>query len=72
MNGIVRNCGILLPALLGLAMPFSGYGRGEPWVTPPPAPPAVETLTNEARYVEWKFREGVEDLLAKERKEMIV
>ena len=37
------------------------FGRGEPWLAKPPAPPPVSTLTNEARYIEWKFREDVTD-----------
>ena len=48
-------------ALLALSLSLSVFGRGEPWVTPPPVPPAIETLTNEARYVEWKFRTNVTD-----------
>ncbi|HOE60160.1 MAG TPA: pyruvate formate lyase family protein [Kiritimatiellia bacterium] len=37
------------------------FGRGESWMPKPPAPPSVATLTNEARYVEWKFRGDVTD-----------
>ena len=37
------------------------FGRGESWLAKPPVPPPVSTLTNEARYVEWKFREDVTD-----------
>ena len=37
------------------------FGRGESWMPPPPVPPAVATLTNEQRYVEWKWREDVTD-----------
>ena len=37
------------------------FGRGESWVPKPPAPPPAATLTNEARYVEWKWREDVAD-----------
>ena len=37
------------------------FGRGEGWVPKPPKPPPVATLTNEARYVEWKWREDVTD-----------
>ena len=40
---------------------FFAFGRGESWVPTPPAPPPVATLTNEARYLEWKFREDVTD-----------
>ena len=39
----------------------SAFGRGEWWVPKPPAPPPVETLTNETRYLEWKWREDVTD-----------
>ena len=35
--------------------------RGEPWVPKPPPPPSVATLTNEARYLEWKWRMDVTD-----------
>ena len=37
------------------------FGRGESWVPKPPVPPPVATLTNEARYVEWKWRTDVTD-----------
>ena len=40
---------------------LSAFGRGEGWLPKPPAPPPVATLTNEARYVEWKWREDVTD-----------
>ena len=39
----------------------SAFGRGESWVPKPPKPPSVATLTNEARYVEWKWRTDVTD-----------
>ena len=35
--------------------------RGESWVPKPPPPPPVATLTNEARYLEWKWRMDVTD-----------
>ena len=35
------------------------FGRVESWVPKPPVPPPVATLTNEARYVEWKWREDL-------------
>ena len=37
------------------------FGRGESWVPKPSPPPPVGTLTNEARYVEWKWRTDVTD-----------
>lgn len=40
---------------------LTAFGRGEGWLPKPPAPPPVATLTNEARYVEWKWREDVTD-----------
>ncbi|MBQ0031839.1 MAG: pyruvate formate lyase family protein, partial [bacterium] len=43
-------------------IPLVAFGRGEAWIAKPPAPPAVATLTNEARYIEWKWREDVTDM----------
>ena len=37
------------------------FARGERWMPKPPAPPPVATLTNEARYIEWKWRTDVTD-----------
>jgi hypothetical protein len=37
-------------------MPFASFARGEHWVKKQPPPPPVSTLTNEARYIEWKWR----------------
>ena len=37
------------------------FARGERWMPKPPAPPSVATLTNEARYIEWKWRTDVTD-----------
>ena len=54
MKCCITACCVLLAA--GLA-----FGRGESWMPPPPVPPAVATLTNEQRYVEWKWREDVTD-----------
>ena len=42
-------------------LPVLAFGRGEWWVAKPPVPPPVETLTNEVRYIEWKWREDVTD-----------
>ena len=42
-------------------LPVLAFGRGESWMPKPPVPPPVETLTNEARYIEWKWREDVTD-----------
>ena len=39
----------------------SAFGRGEAWLPKPPDPPPAETLTNEARYLEWKWRTDVTD-----------
>ena len=49
--------------LAGMAvfLPVLAFGRGESWMPKPPVPPPVETLTNEARYIEWKWREDVTD-----------
>ena len=49
---------VFLMTMLASALAF---GRGEPWVPKPPAPPAVATLTNEDRYIEWKWRTDVTD-----------
>ena len=50
-------------ALMGLALlvPVVALARGEGWVPKPPVPPPVATLTSEARYIEWKWREDVTD-----------
>ena len=53
----MRRCALILVSLVaGFA-----FGRGESWVPKPPVPPPVATLTNEARYIEWKWREDVTD-----------
>jgi len=54
------NRRLLLVCVAALAVHVA-FGRGESWVAKPSVPPPVETLTNEARYVEWKFREDVTD-----------
>ena len=46
-------------SLIGLSA--VAFGRGEPWVPRPPKAPAVGTLTNADRYVEWKWRTDVTD-----------
>ena len=46
-------------SLVGLSA--VAFGRGESWVPRPPKAPAVETLTNADRYVEWKWRTDVTD-----------
>ena len=46
--------------ICGLAASVA-FGRGESWMPKPPVPPPVATLTNEARYVEWKWRTDVSD-----------
>jgi len=53
---------LLLGGVAALAVHVA-FGRGECWVAKPSAPPPVETLTNEARYVEWKFREQFKHFL---------
>ena len=42
-------------------LPTLAFGRGESWMPKPPMPPPVATLTNEARYIEWKWRTDVTD-----------
>lgn len=49
-------CGILVALVSVVA-----FGRGEEWMPKPPAPPPVTTLTNAARYLEWKWRMDVTD-----------
>ena len=51
----------LIRVVVMVLLPALAFGRGEPWVPKPPAPPAVATLTNEARYIEWKWRTDVTD-----------
>ena len=46
--------------LLALS-PSLSFARGEGWVPKPPPPPPLSTLTNEARYIEWKWRCDVTD-----------
>jgi len=62
MRKSVRNAlaarGLLVGAVLVAGVSF---GRGEPWLPKPPVPPPAETLTNEARYLEWKWRTDVTD-----------
>ncbi len=49
-------CGTLVALAAAVAL-----GRGEPWTPKPPPAPPVSTLTNAARYVEWKWRTDVTD-----------
>lgn len=51
---------VLLSLVWSLASVVA-LGRGESWVPKPPKSPAVETLTNAARYIEWKWRTDVTD-----------
>ena len=44
-----------------ILLPMIAFGRGEGWVPKPPLPPPVAALTNEALYIEWKWREDVTD-----------
>ena len=55
-----KNKNILVIALLA-AFPAVSFARGEGWVPKPPEPPPLSTLTNEARYIEWKWRCDVTD-----------
>ena len=48
-------------ALVVLTCAAQAFGRGEWWQPKPPPAPAVATLTNEERYVEWKWRTDVTD-----------
>ena len=48
-------------AAFGCVAGVAAFGRGERWINPPQPAPAVSTLTNEARYVEWKWRTDVTD-----------
>ena len=49
-------CGTLVALAAAVAL-----GRGESWTPKPPPAPPVSTLTNAARYVEWKWRTNVTD-----------
>ena len=51
----------ILAMLLLSAFPAVSFARGESWVPKPPPPPPLSTLTNEARYIEWKWRCDVTD-----------
>ena len=55
-----RQPNFLLSAAVAFAA-AAAFGRGESWVPKSPVPPPVETLTNEARYIEWKWRTDVTD-----------
>lgn len=46
---------------LVFAVALAAFGRGEDWMPPPPALPSAATLTNAARYLEWKWRMDVTD-----------
>ena len=54
-TGRIKTLGLLL------VLPLLTFGRGESWVPKPPPAPPVASLTNEARYVEWKWRTDVTD-----------
>ena len=56
-------CGILVASgtFVAVGLSSAAFGRGEPWMPKPPPAPPVETLTNAARYVEWKWRTDVTD-----------
>ena len=49
-------CGTLVALVAAVAL-----GRGESWTPKPPPAPPVSTLTNAARYLEWKWRMDVTD-----------
>ena len=55
--GAVRFC----LALALTAAVVEAWGRGEFWLPKPPVPPSLESLSNESRYVEWKWRTDVTD-----------
>ena len=55
---LLRRVPLLALGVLGAGVAF---GRGESWMPKPPVPPPAATLTNEARYIEWKWREDVTD-----------
>jgi len=54
---VVRN--LILGVIVGSGL--AAFGRGESWVVKQQPAPPLSTLTNEARYIEWKFREDVTD-----------
>ena len=49
-------CAVIASLAVGTAA-----GRGQPWENPPKPAPPVSTLTNETRYLEWKWRTDVSD-----------
>ena len=57
-RGADRGCNAILMLTL---VPCLAFGRGEEWMPKPPPAPRVASLTNEARYVEWKWRADVTD-----------
>ena len=57
-GSVVRR---LLVGGLAAVAALAAFGRGEDWMPPPPAPPPAATLTNAARYLEWKWRMDVTD-----------
>ena len=61
LSASVMRFAFVAPVAVAVLSPLSASARGERWMVPPPAPPPRVTLTNEARYIEWKFREDVTD-----------
>ena len=57
----MRRVGLLV-VLGSVALAHVAWGRGESWMPAPPVPPPLESLTNEACYIEWKFRTDVTDV----------
>ncbi len=56
-----RDLVVLTVAALAALGAHEAHARGESWMPKPPPPPPVATLTNEARYLEWKWRMDVTD-----------
>ena len=57
----MRRVVVFTVAALAAVGAHEACARGESWMPKPPPPPPVATLTNEARYLEWKWRMDVTD-----------
>ena len=56
-----KDLAVFTVAALVAVCAHEACARGESWMPKPPPPPPVATLTNEARYLAWKWRMDVTD-----------